>query len=555
MLSKKRICLGIFVTSLLICGVVFITACSNYNKDPTTITSMPVSYTQGDNIVYSDMSFEELKSFLIVTVAYVDGTEKNITDYMIAGTLTVGESILTISYKNFKNTITVLVSEKKDETHSHSLKRFLAQPATCTENGNIEYWYCLSCGKYYSDQSGDNEILQSDTITLASHTPVMDEAVEPTCAQTGLTAGSHCSVCSIILVHQEIINALGHSFTNYLSNNDETCTEDGTKTAKCDRCDERETVTNVGSKLGHDLFHYGRQEPTCTAVGWKAYNECSRCNYTTYEEILALGHIMVVDNAVTATCTKSGLTEGKHCSRCNEILVAQKVVSAFEHKKVEAIEENRIEATCTAVGYCDSVIYCSICGEELSRKKNEIMALGHNLIHHEAQVATCKIIGWNAYDTCLRCNYTTYKEISKKAHQFGSWSTVKESTNLDYGQKVRICNVCKMRETSIVEKITAVKVNVKLSHKFVTGFNVYPYVDRVLITKDGTDYKVSVMIKWEIERFSFLKCSATMTGGHSYFKDYISAYAGQGSHTITFTKVTSGTKTFDVKFTQNGDSF
>ena len=92
MLSKKRICLGIFVTLLLICGVVFITACSNYNKDPTTITSMSVSYTQADNIVYSDMSFEELKSFLIVTVAYVDGTEKNITDYMIAGTLTVGEN-------------------------------------------------------------------------------------------------------------------------------------------------------------------------------------------------------------------------------------------------------------------------------------------------------------------------------------------------------------------------------------------------------------------------------------------------------------------------------
>ncbi len=44
---------------------------------------------------------------------------------------------------------------------------------------------------------------------------------------------------------------LGHSFTDYKYNNDATCTEDGTKTAKCDRCDVTDTITVAGTATGH----------------------------------------------------------------------------------------------------------------------------------------------------------------------------------------------------------------------------------------------------------------------------------------------------------------
>ena len=53
-----------------------------------------------------------------------------------------------------------------------------------------------------------------------------------------------------------------HSFTNYISNGDATCTENGTETAKCDSCEETKTRTVAGSALGHNYV-----EGTCDRCG------------------------------------------------------------------------------------------------------------------------------------------------------------------------------------------------------------------------------------------------------------------------------------------------
>ena len=49
---------------------------------------------------------------------------------------------------------------------------------------------------------------------------------------------------------------LGHSFTNYKSNDDATCEKDGTKTAKCDKCTSTKTITDTGSAKGHNYENY-----------------------------------------------------------------------------------------------------------------------------------------------------------------------------------------------------------------------------------------------------------------------------------------------------------
>ena len=51
-------------------------------------------------------------------------------------------------------------------------------------------------------------------------------------------------------------------------------------------------------------------------------------------------------------------------------------------------------------------------------KQDTIPASGHDLVHHEAKAATCTAVGWDAYDTCTRCDYTTYVEKAALGHDF-----------------------------------------------------------------------------------------------------------------------------------------
>ena len=83
-------------------------------------------------------------------------------------------------------------------------------------------------------------------------------------------------------------------------------------------------------------------------------------------------HTEVTDEAVAPTCTKNGLTEGSHCAVCGEVIVAQRTVPA----------------------------------------------LGHELSYHAGQAATCTQAGWNAYETCGNCGYTTYAEIPALDHNY-----------------------------------------------------------------------------------------------------------------------------------------
>ncbi len=78
---------------------------------------------------------------------------------------------------------------------------------------------------------------------------------------------------------------------------------------------------------------------TCTEVGYTAGVQCTECNQyiSGHEEIAALGHTEVIDEAVAPTCTTTGLTEGKHCSVCEEVLVEQTVVEKIDHTYVDGV--------------------------------------------------------------------------------------------------------------------------------------------------------------------------------------------------------------------------
>lgn len=92
---------------------------------------------------------------------------------------------------------------------SHTMEAITFKAATCTDAGNLSYYRCTTCDKYYNDSNGTVEIGLANTVLPATgHTAVTLPAVEPTYTSPGKTEGSQCSVCKEILVKQEDIPPL-----------------------------------------------------------------------------------------------------------------------------------------------------------------------------------------------------------------------------------------------------------------------------------------------------------------------------------------------------------
>ena len=227
---------------------------------------------------------------------------------------------------------------------------------TCTEAG--EKHFICNCGN----------TVETEAISALGHSEVADAAVEPTCTETGLTEGSHCSVCNEVFVEQTIVPMVEHT--------------------------ESEWIVDL--------------EKTCTANGAK-HMECTVCQAVLQTEEIPASHTEVVDIAVAPTCTETGLTEGAHCSVCEEVLTAQVVVEALGHDEVEHEAQ---APTCTEIGW-DAYVTCSRCDYTTYAEQE---ALVHDEIEHEAQAPTCTEIGWDAYVTCSRCDYTTCVEQEALGH-------------------------------------------------------------------------------------------------------------------------------------------
>ena len=90
-----------------------------------------------------------------------------------------------------------------------------------------------------------------------------------------------------------------------------------------------------GEPLGHDLEHHEGKDATCTSAGYEEYDTCKRCDYTTYQEIPALGHEWVdATTEAPKTCTRCKETVGeklptekKNCKNKKTILTIVSLVS------------------------------------------------------------------------------------------------------------------------------------------------------------------------------------------------------------------------------------
>lgn len=158
----------------------------------------------------------------------------------------------------------------------HDLAKVAAEPATCTEDGNDEYWACEACNKVFGDADGKEEIELGDVaipatghdpsdewegdagghwrsclngcgerLEYAGHEPEVVGAKEPTCTEDGYSGDTVCSVCGLALAEGGSIPATGHDWGE-----DGRCklcgamSSSSTSTDNAD--DDRETLAGTG---------------------------------------------------------------------------------------------------------------------------------------------------------------------------------------------------------------------------------------------------------------------------------------------------------------------
>ena len=273
-----------------------------------------------------------------------------------------------------ENTTYTAVFNKIDHVHTAgSPQREEGNEPTCTTPGSYFIkTYCEECGCEMSKEEF--------SIDPLGHNLKHVDAKDATCTEPGWSAYDYCTRCDYTTKVE--IPATGHIHTATRRENEvePTCTEEGSY-EEVTYCTDDGVELNRETKsipaLGHNLEHVNAKDATCTEPGWNAYDYCTRCDYTTKEEIPATGHIH--------TATR---------------------------------RENEIEPTCLEGGSYELVTYCEDDGVVLSRETITVPALGHDKHTGLAKEPTCTEAGWEEYEYCSRCDYSTKVLIDPIGHDF-----------------------------------------------------------------------------------------------------------------------------------------
>ena len=210
-----------------------------------------------------------LKSVLLSTAEPSYATMENVVlDADGAVTLTLTPEKTENSNNDMLVSYILITRVAGESGHTHTLTAVEAKASTCIHKGNIAYWYCEECGKYFSDAEAKNEISKAETeLPLADHTRETIPGKAPTCTEAGLTDGEKCSVCGQLLKAQEVIPATGHT-EETIPGKAPTCTEAGlTDGVKCSVCGEILVEQTSIPATGHNFIN-----GVCTECGAKDPN-------------------------------------------------------------------------------------------------------------------------------------------------------------------------------------------------------------------------------------------------------------------------------------------
>lgn len=224
--------------------------------------------------------------------------------------------------------------------HTHTLTLVGEKQASCAEEGNIAYYVCDGCGRFFSDEAGEIEITdKSSVVTFIPHTLTPVEGKEATCTQKGNTPYYTCGVCgkwfsdadgkSEITDKDSVsVGLQAHAFRN----------------GKCEKCG-----TAHGCKYTPTVT-----PPTCIQQGFTAYTcECGASYTADYKDtvdhdyfngkcrICGGEHDCKYTDAVTEpTCTEKGFTA--HTCACG---------ASYIDGYTDALGHDYIDGECTRCGH------------------------------------------------------------------------------------------------------------------------------------------------------------------------------------------------------------
>lgn len=328
------------------------------------------------------------------------------------------------------------------ENHTFDVKTVnedtFAFPADCVNPA--KYFYSCECGAHTDDTTLVFESGAPNGHTFGEWISIISASC--------LTSGNEKHICSVCDYEEfREIPMTGHIWeSDFTVDKKPTCTEKGSKSIHCSKCDEIKDVTEI-SETGHSfgewtVFSFA----DCTAGGVEQ-RVCSKCGFTDFRNIPPQEHLWEDDFTVdiAPSCTQSG-SKSIHCSQC-DVVKDVTVIDATGHTFTEW--SDNVDATCTGKGQRTRA--CTVCSytEYADTDINPDAHLWEDDYTIDKE-PTCVEEGSKSVH-CSRCDATKDSTVIPLAdHIYGEWKTIKEATCTEDGSKKHTCINCGFEEETVV---------------------------------------------------------------------------------------------------------
>lgn len=325
------------------------------------------------------------------------------------------------------------------EYAAHTLTAVARVEPTHYTTGNIAYYECTTCGKYFSDADATTEITKDSTVlAVVPH----NYGTEWKTSET-----QHWKECGC----GNKVETADHTFV-WVTDTPATEETTGVKHEACTVCGLTRSEGTVIDKLTHEMTHHDAVAATCVAEGNVEYYSCSNCgkNYADEDGTQVLNTVVTeidsdhhtgnttVTDAKEATCAEDGYTGDTYCADCGAKLETGSVIDALGHdlNKVEAVE-----ATHAAAGNTEHYA-CARCGALFADADGKTAVTAEEVIipqiPHDIDAEKWTSDAENHWNACTGCD----AHVNEAAHTYGDWTVTKAATATEEGEQTHTCTVC-----------------------------------------------------------------------------------------------------------------